>query len=188
MLHLISNSKKTHTSMEEKRIDLRNPAEADPEEGIRCAQLCFRINHTMPYTEEYNSLVSELFMGNIGEGSRVMPPLTVVRGNCVKIGRNVVVMNGSLFMAAGGITIDDDVMVAAGAKLISNNHDLYDHAILTCKPVHLKRNCWIGAGATILPGVTVGENAVVGAGSVVTRDVEDNCVVAGNPARLIKRI
>ncbi|MBR7115627.1 MAG: galactoside O-acetyltransferase, partial [Alistipes sp.] len=65
--------------MEEKRIDLRNPAEADPEEGIRCAQLCFRINHTMPYTEEYNSLVSELFMGNIGEGSRVMPPLTVVR-------------------------------------------------------------------------------------------------------------
>ena len=82
---------------------------------------------------------------------RVMPPMTVVRGNCVKIGRNVVVMNDSLFMAAGGITIDDDVMVAAGAKLISNNHDLYDHAILTCKPVHLKRNCWIGAGATILP-------------------------------------
>ena len=57
-------------------------------------------------------------------------------------------------MAAGGITIDDDVMVAANAQLISNNHDLYDHQVLTCKPVHLKRNCWIGAGATILPGVT----------------------------------
>jgi acetyltransferase-like isoleucine patch superfamily enzyme len=117
-----------------------------------------------------------------------MPPITVVRGKSVKIGRNVVIMNNALMMAAGGITIDDDVMVAANAQLISNNHDLYDHAVLTCKPVHLKRNCWIGAGATILPGVTVGENSVVAAGAVVTRDVEDNTVVGGNPARLIKRL
>ena len=174
--------------MEELRIDMRKPEEADPAEGVRCAQLCFKINHTMPMTEEYNRLVSELFMGNIGEGSRVMSPLTVVRGNRVKIGRNVVVMNNSLFMAAGGITIEDDVMVAANVQLISNNHDLYDHQILTCKPVRLKRNCWIGAGATILPGITVGENAVVAAGAVVTKDVEDNTVVGGNPAKIIKHI
>ncbi len=174
--------------MEAFRIDMRKPEEADPAEGVRCAQLCFKINHTMPMTEEYNRLVSELFMGNIGEGSRVMSPLTVVRGNRVKIGRNVVVMNNSLFMAAGGITIEDDVMVAANVQLISNNHDLYDHQILTCKPVRLKRNCWISAGATILPGITVGENAVVAAGAVVTKDVEDNTVVGGNPAKVIKRI
>ena len=174
--------------MEEFRIDMRKSEEADPAEGIRCAQLCFKINHTMPMTEEYNRLVSELFMGNIGEGSRVMSPLTVVRGNRVKIGRNVVVMNNSLFMAAGGITIEDDVMIAANVQLISNNHDLYDHQILTCKPVRLKRNCWIGAGATILPGITVGENAVVAADAVVTKDVEDNTVVGGNPAKVIKRI
>lgn len=174
--------------MEAFRIDMRKPEEADPAEGVRCAQLCFKINHTMPMTEEYNRLVSELFMGNIGEGSRVMSPLTVVRGNRVKIGRNVVVMNNSLFMAAGGITIEDDVMVAANVQLISNNHDLYDHQILICKPVRLKRNCWIGAGATILPGITVGENAVVAAGAVVTKDVEDNTVVGGNPAKIIKHI
>lgn len=174
--------------MEEVRIDMRKPEEADPAEGVRCAQLCFKINHTMPMTEEYNRLVSELFMRNIGERSRIMPPLTVVRGNSVKIGRNVVVMNNSLFMAAGSITIKDDVMVAANVQLISNNHDLYDHQILTCKPVRLKRNCWIGAGATILPGITVGENAVVAAGAVVTKDVEDNTVVGGNPAKVIKRI
>ena len=174
--------------MEEFRIDMRKPEEADPEEGIRCAQLSFKINHTMPYTEEYDALVKELFMGNIGENSRVMPPVTVVRGNSVKIGKNVVVMNNALFMAAGGITIEDNVLVAANAQLISNNHALYDHAVLTCKPVHLKRNCWIGAGATILPGVTVGENAVVGAGAVVTKDVEANTVVGGNPAKLIKRL
>lgn len=97
-------------------------------------------------------------------------------------------MNNCLMMSRGGITIDDDVMVAANVQLISNNHDLYDHQILTCKPVHLKHNCWIGAGATILPGVTVGENAVVAAGAVVTKDVEANTVVGGNPAKLIKKI
>ena len=118
--------------MKELRIDMRKPEEANPAEGIRCAQLCFRINHTMPYTEEYDKLINELFLGNIGENSRIMPPVNVVRGNKVKIGRNVVIMNNSLFMAAGGITIDDDVMVAANAQLISNNHDLYDHQVLTC--------------------------------------------------------
>lgn len=174
--------------MEEFRIDMRKPEEADPTEGQRCLQLCFKINHTMPGTDEYDALVRELFMGNIGENSRVMPPVTVVRGNSVKIGKNVTVMNNALFMAAGGITIEDDVLVAANAQLISNNHDLHNHAVLTCKPIHLKRNCWIGAGATILPGVTVGENAVVGAGAVVTKDVEDNTVVVGNPAKLIKRL
>ena len=174
--------------MEEKRIDMRVAEQADPAESRRCAQLCFKINHTMPFTEEYDKLVEELFLGHIGVGSRVMPPLTVVRGNSVSIGKNVVVMNNALFMAAGGVTIEDDVLVAANVQLISNNHDLYDHQILTCKPVVLKRNCWIGAGATILPGVTVGENAVVGAGSVVTRDVEANTVIVGNPARVVKTL
>lgn len=174
--------------MEEKRIDMRVAEQADPAESRRCAQLCFKINHTMPFIEEYDKLVEELFLGHIGVGSRVMPPLTVVRGNSVSIGKNVVVMNNALFMAAGGVTIEDDVLVAANVQLISNNHDLYDHQILTCKPVVLKRNCWIGAGATILPGVTVGENAVVEAGSVVTRDVEANTVVVGNPARVVKTL
>lgn len=167
---------------------MRKPEETDQAEGIRCAQLCFKINHAMPYTEEYDALVKELFMDNIGENSRVMPPMTVVRGNNVKIGKNVVVMNNALFMAAGGITIEDDAMVAANAQLISNNHDLYHHAVLTCKPVLLKRNCWIGTGGTILPGVTVGVNAVVAAGAVVTKDVEDNTVVGGNLARVIKQL
>ena len=75
--------------MEEKRIDMRVAEQADPAESRRCAQLCFKINHTMPFTEEYDKLVEELFLGHIGVGSRVMPPLTVVRGNSVSIGKNV---------------------------------------------------------------------------------------------------
>ena len=174
--------------MVEKRIDLRKPEENNPAEGARCIELCYKINHTMPMTDEYQNLVKELFCGQIGDNSRVMPGMVVVRGNSVKIGNNVVVMYNCLMMGAGGITIDDDVRVATNVQLISNNHDLKDHDILVCKPVHLKRNCWIGAGASILPGVTIGVNAVVGAASVVTKDVPDNAVVAGNPARIIKMI
>ena len=173
--------------MEEVRIDMRKQTPEEVAQGMKEAQLCFKLNHTMPYTDEYNSLLKEL-LGEMGEGSRVMPSTTVVRGQNVKIGKNVVVMTNSLFMSAGGITIEDDVLVAANAQLISNNHDPEEHQILTCKPVVLKRNCWIGAGATILPGVTVGENAIVGAGAVVTKDVEPNTVVGGIPAKLIKRL
>ena len=131
--------------------------------------------------------MQQLF-GEFGEGSRLAAPTSVVSGKNVKIGKNVVVQTNSLFMSAGGITIEDDVLVAANAQLISNNHAPEEHQILTCKPVVLKRNCWIGVGATILPGVTVGENAIVGAGSVVTKDVEPNTVVGGIPAKLIKRL
>ena len=109
-------------------------------------------------------------------------------GVMVNIGRNVVVMPCCLMMSAGGITIADGAMIAANVQLISNNHDLYERQIITCRPVYIGRNAWIGAGATILPGVTVGDNAVVGAGSVVTRDVEADTIVAGNPARFIRRI
>lgn len=72
--------------------------------------------------------------------------------------------------------------------MISNNHDLENRMTITCKPVHICRRAWIGAGATILPGITIGENSVVGAGSVVTKDVEPNTIVAGNPARVIRKI
>lgn len=91
-------------------------------------------------------------------------------------------------MAAGGIIIEDDVMIAANAQLITNNHDLDNRLIITCKPIRICKKAWIGAGATILPGVTIGENAVVGAAGVVTKDVPANAVAVGNPERIVRRI
>lgn len=151
------------------------------------AQLIFKFNHSMPGTSEHAELMRGIFE-NMGPGSTVFAPVTAVRPHMVSIGKNVVVMPGCLMMAAGGITIADGAMIAANVQLISNNHDLYERQVITCKPVYIGKNAWIGAGATILPGVTVGENAVVGAASVVTRNVEPDSIVAGNPARLIKRI
>ena len=173
--------------MEEIRIDCRNQTPQELALARRQAQMVFRLNHTMPGTEEYDVLVHEIFPA-IGEGSRIGAPLTAVRPHNVTIGRNVVVMPGCLMMSAGGITLEDDVLIAANVQLISNNHDLMHRHIITCKPVRICRGAWIGAGSTILPGVTVGENAVVGAGSVVTRDVGPDTIVAGNPARVIRKI
>ena len=170
------------------RVDTRQMTPEEFEKGKKQAQLVFELNHTMPFTERYAEIVQELFKGNIGSNVMVNAPLTCVCADMVKIGNNVVIMNNCLMMARGGITIEDGAMIAANVQLISNNHDLHERAILTCKPVRIGRNAWIGAGVTILPGVTVGENAVVGAGSVVTKDVVANTIVAGNPARFIKNV
>lgn len=173
--------------MEEIRIDCSNPNAQDLERAKEQAQLIFRFNHSLPMTEEQDEWMHRIFP-TMGEGSRVMAPISAVRTHNVKIGQRVLIMPGCLMMSAGGITIDDDAQIAANVQLISNNHDLENRMVITCKPVHICRRAWIGAGATILPGVTVGENSVVGAGSVVTRDVEPNTIVAGNPAKLIRKI
>ena len=175
--------------MEEIRIDLRQQTPEQRAEGAKEAQLCFKLNHTMPYTDEYNALAKELFGHDVtADGGFVMPGLTGVCFDRVKLGSGVKIMNNCLMMARGGITIDDNAMVAANAQLISNNHDLHDRELLICKPVHIGKNVWVGAGATILPGVTVGDNAVVAAGAVVTKDVAPNTIVGGNPAKVIRVI
>lgn len=173
--------------MEEIRIDMRKNTPEQSERAKKQTQTNHLFNQAIPYSEEWQKYMHELFP-DMGEGSHVMSPVVAVHPEKVIIGKNVHVMNNVLFMAAGGITIDDEARVAANVQLISNNHDVHDRDILLCKPVHLKRNCWIGAGASILPGVTIGENAIVGAASVVTKDVPDNAIVVGNPARVIKMI
>lgn len=173
--------------MEELRIDVTLQTAEELALANEQAQLVFRFNHTMPGTGEYQQLMHAIFPA-MGEGSRVSAPLSGVRFHNVSIGRNVIVMPGCLMMSAGGITIEDGAMIAANVQLISNNHDLYERQVITCRHVHIGKNAWIGAGATILPGVTIGDNAVVGAASVVTRDVAPDTIVAGNPARVIKHI
>ena len=175
--------------MQEFIVDPRQSTPEELAEGMRQAQTLFKLNHTMPYTEEYNALAGELFGHDVtADGGFVMPGLTGVCFDRVKLGKGVKIMNNCLMMARGGITIDDNAMVAANAQLISNNDDLHDRELLICKPVHIGRNAWVGAGATILPGVTVGDNAVVAAGAVVTKDVAPNTIVGGNPAKLIRVI
>ena len=174
--------------MSETRIDMRRQSEQEAALAAHYAQLVHRFNHALPFSDEWWSLQREIFKGRMGQGSRVMTPLTAVRPNQVTIGSNVVVMPGCLMMSAGTITIEDDARIAANVQLISNNHDPYDRDVITCKPVRVCKGAWVGAGSTLLPGVTVGRYAIVGAASVVTKDVPDYAVAVGNPARVIKHL
>ena len=90
----------------------------------------------------------------------------------------------------GGITIEDDVLIGPQVKLVTENHPVEptNRKSLDLKAIHIQKNAWIGAGAIILPGVTVGENAIVAAGAVVTQDVPSNTIVGGGPAKHIKNI
>ncbi len=172
--------------MEEIRIDVNKQTNEELALAAHYARLVHQFNQAEPFSEQWWRLQKEIFKGKIGEGSRVMSPLTAVRPNQVTIGKNVVVMNGCLMMSAGTITIDDNAQIAANVQLISNNHDPYERQVITCKPVHICEGAWVGAGSTVLPGVTIGKHAIVGAASVVTKDVPDYAVAVGNPAKVIK--
>jgi len=173
---------------EEEMVDLRIQDPKSAEEGKRLAQLAFRLNHTMPMTDEYQEILKELFGDNLGEGSYVTAPLLGVCFDRIKLGRNVIINSNMLAMARGGITIEDDVQIAANVQLLTNNHDPYERRTLPCRPILIKKGAWIGAGATILPGICIGAHAIVGAASVVTGDVPDYAVVVGNPARVVKML
>lgn len=171
--------------IEEKRIDSEeNNILMD--EAKRSAQLCFRINHTMPQMPECETLITELFQGNLGEGSYIAPTLQVIHGNKVKIGKNVSIMYNRVCMSTDKLVVEDDARIAANCPIATGNHDFTDRAVLTCKSLHIKRNTGMCIGATILSGVTIGENAVIAAGAVVTKDVPDNAMVGGVPAKIIK--
>lgn len=120
----------------------------------------------------------------------IFTPIYINYGKHINMGKNVFINFDCTFLALGGITIEDDVLIGPKVSLITENHPLNPHQRkgLTAKPIHIKKNAWIGANATILPGVTIGKNAVVAAGAVVSKNVPDNTIVGGIPAKMIKTI
>lgn len=170
------------------RVDMRDMTPEEFALAQRYTEKIFQLNQIMPRTEEYQNKLKEIFGENLGEGSIIVAPFTGAAFDRLKVGENVFINSNLLAMARGGITIEDDVMIAANASLISNNHDPYDRQVLTCRPVLIKKGAWIGAGATVLPGVSVGKYAIVGAGAVVTKDVPDYAVVLGAPAKVVKML
>lgn len=134
---------------------------------------------------------SELIGKPVGEKFMIIPPFSTDCGLNITVGRNVFINQGCHFMDMGGITIGDDVMIGPKVNLVSAGHPTSPadrRSAIVAKPIIIGNNVWIGAAATILPGVTIGENAVIAAGAVVSRDVPMNTMVAGVPARAIKQL
>jgi acetyltransferase-like isoleucine patch superfamily enzyme len=140
--------------------------------------------------KEIRGLLSQITGSEIDESVDVFTPLYINYGKHTKIGKNVFINFNCTFLDLGGITIEDGVLIAPNVSLLSEGHPIEPesrHALIP-KAILIKKNAWIGAGATILQGVTIGENSVVAAGSVVSKDVPDNVIVGGTPAKIIKEI
>ena len=140
--------------------------------------------------EQQRSLWGKISGIPLHSSTAIQIPFYINIGQFTRIGRNVYINHACSFLDMGTITIEDDVLIGPKVNLITEGHPLNpaERRALTAKPIVIKRNAWIGAGATILPGVIVGENAVVAAGAVVSKDVPANSVVAGIPARVIKHM
>ncbi|MBO9675446.1 MAG: sugar O-acetyltransferase [Sphingobacteriaceae bacterium] len=139
---------------------------------------------------EVRELLSQITGTEIDESVAVFTPIYINYGKHTKIGKNVFINFDCTFLDLGGITIEDNVQIAPKVSLLSEGHPVSPenrHALVP-GPIHIKKNAWIGANATILPGVTIGENAVVAAGAVVSKDVPDNTIVGGIPAKILKTI
>ncbi len=141
-------------------------------------------------TEEVRHFLSEIIGSEIDDSTTIFPPFYVNFGKFIKVGKKVFINHACSFLDMGGIIIEDEVLIGPKVNLITENHPTNpnDRQALITKPIIIKRKAWIGAGATILPGVTIGENSIVAAGAVVSKNVPDNTIVGGVPAKIIKKI
>lgn len=171
-------------------------AETDPdfprlcEEVEKTRQLVGELNTGYHSPDEVRALLERIWGQPLDTSVRMFPPFYTAFGKMTRVGKEVFINFGCTFLDQGGITIEDGVFIGPGVKIVTEHHPeepALRHRLLV-KPVVIRRNAWIGAGATVLPGVIVGENAIVGAGAVVTKDVPDDAVVAGVPAKVLRAI
>ncbi|MDI0267007.1 sugar O-acetyltransferase [Clostridioides difficile] len=156
----------------------------------RSKKITAELNNSYHTKKEIRKLFSKLTGVEVDESLYLIPPFFTDFGKNIRVGKDVFINHACTFMDRGGITIEDDVLIGPKVNLITINHPLEPskrHSTVST-PIVIKKNAWLGAGAMIMPGITIGENAVVSAGAVVTKDVPPNTVVAGVPAKIIKNI
>lgn len=163
------------------------------EEQNACLELLYTFNQTRPSEQEKrNQLLKQMF-AEIGENCYIEPPFHAnFGGKHVHFGKNVYANFNLTMVDDGHIYVGDYTMFAPGVIVATAGHPILPELRETVyqynMPVHIGKNCWIGAGAIILPGVTIGDQVVVGAGSVVTKDLPSNVVAVGNPCRVVREI
>lgn len=152
--------------------------------------LCQKLNNGIHTDDEARAIMSDIVGYELDESFRVFLPFTTDFGKHINIGKNVFINSGCRFQDQGGITIGDGSLIGHNVVMATINHDYdpTDRGTMHLKPITLEENTWIGSNVTILPGITIGENSVVAAGSVVTKDVAPNTIVAGNPAKFMKNL
>ena len=153
-------------------------------------RVTFRLNTAYHTADEVRELLSELFGYQVPQSLRVFPPLYADFGKNISVGEGVFINACCHFQDHGGVTIGDGCQIGHNVVFATLNHELPPErrGVTRPAPIVLGKKVWVGSNATILQGVTIGDNAVVAAGAVVTKDVPANTIVGGVPARVIKRI
>jgi acetyltransferase-like isoleucine patch superfamily enzyme len=179
-------------SVQTKIIPRRTPESAAMSENVKRAMaITANLNRlTFNDADEVRALFSDLIGKKVDDSFLLIPPFYTACGVDITVGRNVFVNQNCTFYDLGGLDIADDVMIGPNVSIITTGHPIEpsQRRSVVAKPIVIERNVWVAAGAIIIGGVTVGENSVVAAGSVVTKDVPPNTLVGGNPARIIRTI
>ena len=157
---------------------------------LEATEIKMKLNCEYHTEDEIREIMAELTGQDINKTLRLVPPFHTDCGKNIHIGENVFINSNCTMQDQGGVYIGDDVLIGHNVCLLTLNHGFEPEkrAELHPSPIHIEDKVWIGSNATILPGVSIGKGAIVAAGAVVTRDVEENTIVGGVPARLIKKI
>lgn len=153
-------------------------------------RITFELNNTYHTPEEVRNLLSRLFGKTVDESFRVFPPFYTDFGKNITVGKNVFINACCHFQNHGGVSLGDGCQIGHNVVFATLNHGLApeDRQTTYPAPITLGKNVWVGSNSTILQGVTIGDNAVIAAGAVVTKDVPENTIVGGVPARIIRKI
>ncbi|MGH9479978.1 MAG: DapH/DapD/GlmU-related protein [Terriglobales bacterium] len=176
-----------------KVIDRQTPESAVMVEGVKRATAITEALYRLTFSDAdgIRARFSELIGRPVDAGFSLIPPFYTIGGEHIRLGRNVFINQNCTMDDLGGIDIADDVLIGPNVSIITSSHTLEPsrrHTCVIAKPIVIERNVWIATGAIIIGGVRVGENSVVAAGAVVTRDVPPDTLVAGNPARVLRPI
>ena len=172
-------------------VDIQQEKELQ-EERDHCKAVIFDYNNTHPTEKEKRKEILKGLLGNCGERFLIETPVHMSYGNHVFLGERFYANFNLTLIDDGEIHIGDQVMIGPNVTICTTGHPVYPlYRKMTAHyslPIHIGNNVWIGAHSVILPGVTIGDNSVIGAGSIVTRDIPANVVAVGNPCRVKRKI
>ncbi|AKP67585.1 sugar O-acetyltransferase [Companilactobacillus ginsenosidimutans] len=154
------------------------------------AELLTKFNYTYQTKKQRQDLFSQITQQSVSSTNEINAPFHTDFGPHIFLGENDFINIDCTFVDLGGIYLGNNVLIGPRTTIISVNHaeEPEHRSDLRPKSVHIKDGAWLGAGVMVLPGVTIGENAIVGAGSIVTKDIPDNMIAVGNPARVIREV
>ncbi|MCD8349875.1 MAG: sugar O-acetyltransferase [Planctomycetaceae bacterium] len=153
-------------------------------------QIVAELNTGYHENDEVQRIFSRLTGVTVDESFWLMPPFYTDFGRNIRIGKNVFINTCCTFMDRGGITIEDRVLIAPKVNLVTTGHpiDPVTRRDTISRPIVIKENAWLGIGVSVMPGVTIGENSIITAHAVVTKDIPANVIAGGIPAKVIRTI